>query len=148
MKALPANGHHSLEKAALPAENGDEDAKQLEPEGSGEGESFTSARSVPLAAAQPSAHAQAEDSDAAASVAGGLQSDQPSLLPQSLAKSTLRQSFGVRDSLAAHSESPVQRGKAQAKHSGSLLDFFRSSSRGEEAGPGDGVHQHLNGRML
>ena len=121
---------------------------QLEAEVSAVSESFTSARSGPIAATQPPTADGRERSDAAAPLedaAGAQQSSQPSLLPDKLANGMPRQDSWRKDAEGRHRESRAQASKEQARGSGSLLDFFRVSSKGEKGGLGGSHSEHLNG---
>lgn len=120
---------------------------QLEAEVSAVSGSFTSARSGPIAATQPTADGR-ERSDAAAPLedaAGAQQSSQPSLLPDKLANGMPRQGSWRKDAEGRHRESRAQASREQAKGSSSLLDFFRVSSKGEKGGLGGSHSEHLNG---
>ena len=117
-------------------------------EGSGEDDSFTSARSTPAAAAPAVDGGGAERSDPAAShegAAGNLPSKQPSLLPQALSTGNPRQSSGAISAPAGRRRSGDQISNDQGKQGGSLLNFFRSTSKEPKSELASRVSEHLNG---
>ena len=150
----PLQGHENS-SAGLSLPNGTEASApcigaepQLEAEVSAVSESLTSARSGPIAATQPPTAEGRERSDAAAPLedaAGAQQSSQPSLLPAKLANGMARQGSRRSNAGGRHRESRAQPSREQAKGSGSLLDFFRNSSKGEKGGLEGSNAKHLNG---
>lgn len=117
-------------------------------EGSGEDDSFTSARSTPAAAAQAVDGGTAEPCDPAVShegAAADLPSKQPSLLPRALSTGNPRQSSGASSAPAGRRRSRDQTCKDQAKQGGSLLNFFRSTSKEPDLGLDSRAFEDLNG---
>ena len=117
-------------------------------EGLGEDDSFTSACSSPASAAQAADGGDAERYDPAAShegAAGYPPSKQPSLLPRALSTGNPKQSSGANSAPAGRRRSRDHVSKDQGKQGGSLLNFFRSTSREPESGLDSTSSEHLNG---
>ena len=122
--------------------------ERLGREGSGECDSFTSARSDPGAAAQMLTGADTDGSSAAANhtePARGQQSKQPSLLPPTLVSSTQKPDSSANGSVTVQRKSRSQLSTEQAKQGGSLLDFFTASSKEPDPQSGRKASAHVNG---
>ena len=148
--ALHETQHHSLKASQADGQQVKVASKglgQLQ-KGSGEDDSFTSARSSPAAALQAcdvgsaeSCHPAAIDEDAA----GDQPSKQPSLLPQALSTGNTRQSSGTKGTPGGRNKGRDQGSKNHAKQGGSLLNFFRSTSKEAESWPESRASEHVNG---
>lgn len=122
--------------------------ERLGREGSGECDSFTSARSDPGAAAQMLTGADTDGSSAAANhtePARGQQSKQPSLLPPTLVSSTQKPDSSANGSVTVQRKSRSQLSTEQAKQGVSLLDFFTASSKEPDPQSGRKASAHVNG---
>lgn len=119
-------------------------------EGSGEDDSFTSARSSPAAAVPASDRGFAPRFNPAAGyegAAGDSPSKQPSLLPRALSTGKPMQSSGASSAPAGRRRSRDQFSKDQGKQGGSLLNFFRSTSKEPDLGLESRGSEHLNGSI-
>lgn len=149
--ALHETQHHSLKASQANGQQGKavSNGPGQRWEGSGEDDSVISARSNPAAAASDAGSAESCDLAAIHEDAAGYQpSKQPSLLPRALSQGSLgnpRQSLGARGTPAGRNQSRDQGSKDQAKQGGSILSFFRSTSKEPESWPESRASVHLHG---